>query len=145
VYLHRSIPFTELTALYSIADMCLLTSSRDGMNLVAFEYIACQEQRHGVLALSEFAGASVFMADGTVAFHPANIKEMSQAINKGLTMSRDERTERYKKLERFVNTNTRLVSLTLSRCGLYVLTGAVLNGARRLSWSCQRGIASTCL
>lgn len=114
--MHRSIPFTELTALYSIADMCLLTSSRDGMNLVAFEYIACQEQRHGVLALSEFAGASVFMADGIVPFHPANIKEMSQAISKGLTMSRDERTERYKKLERFVNTNTRSVCLHLLSC-----------------------------
>ncbi|RAO72475.1 uncharacterized protein BHQ10_008487 [Talaromyces amestolkiae] len=106
IYLHRSIPFTELTALYSIADMCLLTSSRDGMNLVAFEYIACQEQRNGVLALSEFAGASVFMADGTVQFHPANIKEMAQCIDRGLSMSKEERKERYDKLAKFVHTNT---------------------------------------
>ncbi|EEA19872.1 hypothetical protein TMatcc_010014 [Talaromyces marneffei ATCC 18224] len=106
IYLHRSIPFTELTALYSIADMCLLTSSRDGMNLVAFEYIACQEQRNGVLALSEFAGASVFMADGTVQFHPANIKEMAQCIHKGLTMSKEERKVRYDKLKKFVHMNT---------------------------------------
>ncbi|KAF4974558.1 hypothetical protein F66182_17637, partial [Fusarium sp. NRRL 66182] len=104
--MHRSIPFTELTALYSIADMCLLTSSRDGMNLVAFEYIACQEQRNGVLALSEFAGASVFMADGVVQFHPANIKEMAQSIDKGLSMSKEERKERYDRLAKFVHTNT---------------------------------------
>lgn len=84
-----------------------MTSSRDGMNLVAFEYIACQEQRHGVLALSEFAGASVFMADGAVQFHPANIKEMVQGIYKGLTMSKEERKERYDRLEKFVHTNTR--------------------------------------
>lgn len=115
IYLHRSIPFTELTALYSIADMCLLTSSRDGMNLVAFEYIACQEQRNGVLALSEFAGASVFMADGAVQFHPANIKEMAQCIHKGLTMSKEERKERYDKLEKFVHTNTRYVPSLQSR------------------------------
>jgi trehalose 6-phosphate synthase len=79
------------------------------MNLVAFEYVACQEQRNGVLALSEFAGASVFMADGTVQFHPANIKEMAQCIHKGLTMSKEERKERYDKLKKFVHTNTRYV------------------------------------
>lgn len=44
IYIHSSIPFEELTALYPIADVCLLTSSRDGMNLVSFEYIACQAQ-----------------------------------------------------------------------------------------------------
>lgn len=107
IYLHRSIPFNELTALYSVADICLLTSSRDGMNLVAFEYVACQEQRNGVLLLSEFAGASVFMGNGTIKFHPANIKEISQSIHKALLMSKEERKERYGKLRRFIDENTR--------------------------------------
>lgn len=51
LYIHRSVSFTELTALYSISDVCLLSSRRDGMNLVASEYVACQQERHGVLVL----------------------------------------------------------------------------------------------
>lgn len=105
--MHRSVPFEELTALYSISDVCLLTSSRDGMNLVAFEYIACQAQRHGVLVLSEFAGASVFMKGGSVNFHPANTCELAQAIHKAVVMDGKERKDRYEKLRDFVNTNTR--------------------------------------
>lgn len=50
--------FHELVALYRIADVCLVTSTRDGMNLVAYEYIATQQEKHGVLILSEFAGAA---------------------------------------------------------------------------------------
>lgn len=105
--MHRSIPFEELTAMYSIADACLLTSSRDGMNLVSFEYVACQAKRHGVLVLSEFAGASVFMKGGSVNFHPANTAELAQSIHKAVTMDGKERKERYEKLNEFINTNTR--------------------------------------
>ncbi|BCR90618.1 trehalose-6-phosphate synthase [Aspergillus chevalieri] len=106
LYMHRSIPFDELTAMYSVADVCLLTSSRDGMNLVSFEYVACQEKRHGVLVLSEFAGASVFMKGGSVNLHPANTAELAQAIHKAVTMDGKERKERYEKLSEFINTNT---------------------------------------
>lgn len=109
VYLHQSVPFNDLTALYSISDVCLLTSSRDGMNLVAFEYVACQEQRNGVLVLSEFAGASVFMGNGIIKFHPANTKEISQSIHKALLMNKEERKEMYGKLRRFIDENTRYV------------------------------------
>ncbi len=45
-------------ALYHLAEVCLITSTRDGMNLVAYEYIASQRQKCGVLVLSEFAGAA---------------------------------------------------------------------------------------
>ena len=57
-FLYNSVNFTELVALYRIADVCLVTSARDGMNLVACEYIASQIGKHGVLVLSEFAGCS---------------------------------------------------------------------------------------
>jgi trehalose 6-phosphate synthase len=107
IYLHRSVPFTELSALYSIADACLLSSTRDGMNLVAFEYIACQANRYGVLVLSEFAGASAFMQPDSINFHPANLRDMSEAIHRALTMSDSERTERYERLRKFVDTHTR--------------------------------------
>jgi alpha,alpha-trehalose-phosphate synthase [UDP-forming] len=55
-YLFTSVPMSELTALYAVADVLLVTSIRDGMNLVCQEYIACQEESHGVVILSEFAG-----------------------------------------------------------------------------------------
>ena len=51
-------------ALYFISAACVVTSLRDGMNLVSFEYIACQEKNHGVLVLSEFAGAAQALGDG---------------------------------------------------------------------------------
>jgi trehalose-6-phosphate synthase len=57
-FLHRSIDMKELTALYAAADVCLISSTRDGMNLVAYEYTTCQRDNQGVLILSEFAGAA---------------------------------------------------------------------------------------
>lgn len=56
-YLDKSVDLKTLTALYSIADVCLITSLRDGMNLVSYEFIASQlSDDPGVLMLSEFAG-----------------------------------------------------------------------------------------
>lgn len=109
LYMHRSVPFAELTALYSVADACLLTSTRDGMNLVSFEYVACQEQNHGVLVLSEFAGAATFMRDGSIPFHPANTTEMSEALFAALNLDDKERQRKFELLWDFVTTNTRYV------------------------------------
>ena len=77
------------------------------MNLVSFEYIACQAQRHGVLVLSEFAGAASFLKEGSLSFHPANIPEMSDAIYEAVSMSADDRKRRYEGLREFIETNTR--------------------------------------
>jgi len=112
LYMHRSVPFAELTALYSVADVCLLTSTRDGMNLVAFEYVACQHERHGVLVLSEFAGAASFMTKGSIPFHPANTTEMSEAIFRAINLDASERKSKYEYLRDFVNHNTRFVLLS---------------------------------
>ncbi|KAJ5773687.1 hypothetical protein N7457_008583 [Penicillium paradoxum] len=106
LYMHRSVPFNELTALYSVADVCLLSSTRDGMNLVAFEYVACQQERHGVLVLSEFAGAASFMTNGSIPFHPANTTEMSEALHTALNLNAAERKTKYEYLRDFINTNT---------------------------------------
>ncbi|GAD92865.1 alpha,alpha-trehalose-phosphate synthase subunit, putative [Paecilomyces variotii No. 5] len=106
IYLHRSIPFPELTALYSVADVCLLASTRDGMNLVSFEYVACQQENNGVLALSQFTGAASFMKDGALTFHPANPNEISEAVNTALTMPDDKRKANYQKLKDFIEYNT---------------------------------------
>lgn len=58
-YLFQSVPFDELCALYRISDAAIITSIRDGMNLVSQEYIACQKNKYGVLILSEFAGVCI--------------------------------------------------------------------------------------
>lgn len=114
LYIHRSVSFAELTALYSVSDVCLLTSRRDGMNLVASEYVACQEARHGVLVLSEFAGAAVFMKHGSLLFNPANADGLSNALYEAITMGKKDRKKMYEGLRSFVTTNTRLVVSFLS-------------------------------
>lgn len=131
LYMHRSVPFDELTALYSVADVCLLTSTRDGMNLVSFEYVACQDKRNGILVLSEFAGAASFMKEGSITFHPANTTELSEAIYKATTMNDEERKKKHDTLREFINLNTRWVSSSLM-VGLVAdnVNAIVRNGAR---------------
>lgn len=132
--MHRSVPFTELTALYSVADACLLTSTRDGMNLVSFEYVACQAKKHGVLVLSEFAGAASFMRKGSIPFHPANKTEMSEALYNALVLDQAERTRKYEFLRDFVNTNTRY-DRVLVQDELRLIEFVVRNGVGRSSRS----------
>ena len=79
-HLDRCLTFRELCALYSITDVALVTSLRDGMNLVSYEYVACQAHNHGVLVLSEFAGAAQSLGAGSILVNPWNINELSQAI-----------------------------------------------------------------
>ncbi|KAL4900098.1 hypothetical protein BDW74DRAFT_103578 [Aspergillus multicolor] len=109
IYLHHSVPFTDLTALYRIADICLITSRRDGMNLVAAEYVACQKDRYGVLVLSELAGAAAFMSKGSITFNPSSAQQLADAIYQAATMSQAEKKRGYEQLEEFVLTNTRYV------------------------------------
>ena len=68
-FIHKSVDFEELVALYAIADACVVCSTRDGMNLVSYEYIASQQENHGVLILSEFAGAAQSLNGMTICFH----------------------------------------------------------------------------
>lgn len=74
-FMNKSVAFEELVALYYMADACLVSSTRDGMNLVSYEFIACQRERNGVLILSEFAGAAQslnglwFRSDATKSFN----------------------------------------------------------------------------
>ena len=63
-YLHASYPREEMAALYRAADIMVVTPYRDGMNLVAKEYVACRYDDDGALVLSEFAGAAVRAAPG---------------------------------------------------------------------------------
>jgi trehalose 6-phosphate synthase/phosphatase len=85
VYQYRSVPFTELVALYNLADVALITPLRDGMNLVAKEYIASKPDGNGVLILSEMAGAARELGEA-LQINPNHTREIAEAINEALTM-----------------------------------------------------------
>ncbi|KAI7460347.1 glycosyl transferase, partial [Hortaea werneckii] len=104
-FLHKSVSFDELIALYAVSDVCLVSSTRDGMNLVSFEYIACQEQRHGCMILSEFAGAAQSL-NGSLVVNPWNTEELADAIHDSVTMGEEQRAVNYQKMAKYINKYT---------------------------------------
>jgi trehalose 6-phosphate synthase len=100
-FMHQSVSIDELTALYATSDVCLVSSTRDGMNLVSYEYIACQAKRHGSLILSEFAGAAQSLT-GSLIVNPWNTDDMAEAIYEAVTMNDEQRKERFEKLYQYV-------------------------------------------
>lgn len=86
IYFYRSLPFENLIELYSTADVALLTPLRDGMNLVAKEFVASKVNPKGVLILSEMAGATKELGEA-ISVNPNNVEDVSEAIHKALTMS----------------------------------------------------------
>ncbi len=94
-YLYRYIPQETLIALYYLADVALITPVRDGMNLVAKEYIATKVDGRGVLILSEFAGASRELVEALIV-NPFNTDEVAKALKEALTMPLDEQVLRNK-------------------------------------------------
>lgn len=94
-YLYRSLSFEKLTALYAAADVALITPLRDGMNLVAKEFVACQQDKNhpGVLILSEMAGAACELAEALVV-NPHDKETIADALRQALEMPRAERLKR---------------------------------------------------
>ena len=92
-YFYRSFPFENLVDLYSSCDIALLTPIRDGMNLVAKEYIASRPDRKGVLILSEMAGAAKEMSEALI-INPNNYEEIAIALKEAIQMSELEQVER---------------------------------------------------
>lgn len=90
IYFYRSMPFENLIELYSSADVALLTPLRDGMNLVAKEYIASKVNHKGVLILSEMAGATKELGEA-ISVNPNNIAETADAIHTALVIPEQER------------------------------------------------------
>ena len=102
-YVKRAYPQTALAGLYRAARVALVTPLRDGMNLVAHEFVACQDPEDpGVLVLSRFAGAAELMPEALLV-NPHNIEETADALDQALTMSLKERKERWDALNETVN------------------------------------------
>ena len=82
-YLHRPIPRDELIAFFVAADVMLVTPLRDGMNLVAKEYVACRSDLGGALVLSEFTGAAAELRQAYLA-NPHHLEGVKDAIEEAL-------------------------------------------------------------
>ncbi|MFL6451595.1 MAG: bifunctional alpha,alpha-trehalose-phosphate synthase (UDP-forming)/trehalose-phosphatase [Bryobacteraceae bacterium] len=104
VYIHRNISRPELTAVYQLADVAWIGSLRDGMNLVAKEYVACHEDGRGVLVLSAFAGAAAEMGEALL-INPLDEERTAGTVLRALNMSDDEKRERMTALHRRVVRN----------------------------------------
>lgn len=100
-YFYNSFPIEYLSALYNISDVCLITSMRDGMNLVCKEYIASRNDNTGVLILSEMAGASKELNEAII-INPNNIYEVKEALIEALNMPEDEMIERMSTMRELV-------------------------------------------
>ncbi|WP_130415282.1 trehalose-phosphatase [Xylanimonas ulmi] len=101
-YLHHSYPAEEMAALYLAADVMLVTSLRDGMNLVAKEYIAARSDEQGVLVLSEFTGAADELGSGPLLINPHDIEGTKDAIVAAARMTAREQRRRMRRLRRKV-------------------------------------------
>jgi trehalose-6-phosphate synthase len=97
-YLYRGVPREELVACYRAADVCLVNPLRDGMNLVAMEFVACQEEGEGVLVLSELTGAAQTLGDGALQINPFAIHETAEVLARALSMDPEEKRRRMRQL-----------------------------------------------
>ena len=104
-YQFQNRPFHEVVALYAAADVALVTPIRDGMNLVAKEYIASKHNRPGVLILSEMTGAIDELPEA-LSINPLNTHSVAQAMNDALTMGKREQQRRIRDMQRRLRTYT---------------------------------------
>ncbi|MGZ5389676.1 MAG: alpha,alpha-trehalose-phosphate synthase (UDP-forming) [Aeromicrobium sp.] len=103
-YLHASYPRSEMAALYRAADVMVVTPLRDGMNLVAKEYVACRYDNLGALVLSEFAGASAELKQA-YQVNPYDINGTKAALLQAMSASDQENSRRMKAMRKQVNEN----------------------------------------
>jgi trehalose 6-phosphate synthase len=109
-----------LTELYRAADVCLVTSLHDGMNLVSKEFVAARDDEHGVLILSRFAGAARELTEALVV-NPYHVEECADALHQALTMPAAEQRERMASLRQ-----------TVRESNVYRWAGRMLSDAARL-------------
>lgn len=98
-YFYRSMPFSNLIDLYTSSDVALLTPIRDGMNLVAKEYIATRTNKTGVLILSEMAGSAHELNEALI-INPNNMEQIVDNIKRALEMPEEEQISRNKVLQK---------------------------------------------
>lgn len=103
--INRSVDHEELLALYEVADVCLITSIRDGMNLVSYEYLAAQEENHGVLIISEFAGAAHSLA-GARKVNPWDAEELANTLYSALNVDSESKNTEFQQQLGYIKRHT---------------------------------------
>jgi trehalose 6-phosphate synthase/phosphatase len=98
LYQYRSLPMGPLVALYSVSDVALVTPLRDGMNLVAKEYVATRTEQTGVLILSEMAGAAHELGEALLV-NPYHVEEIADALTRALEMPTAEQAYRNRAMQ----------------------------------------------
>jgi trehalose 6-phosphate synthase/phosphatase len=104
-YFYHSFSFEELAAMYYAADIALITPLRDGMNLVAKEYVASKKDAPGVLILSEMAGASIELMDAII-INPNEIDQIEDSILQAIEMPVEEQFKRLKRMQAILSRQT---------------------------------------
>ncbi len=104
-YMHTSVSFEELNALYKIADVCFVAPIKDGMNLVAKEYVASQSRKNGVLILSETAGAAQELKQALLV-NPIQPKSLVRGLKRAIKMPKKELRDRITAMQASVAQNT---------------------------------------
>ena len=99
VLIQRQASHEEVDRWYRAADLCLVTSLHDGMNLVAKEFLAARDDEDGVLVLSKFTGAAIELRDALLV-NPYDTTGMAEAMHQGIEMSRAERRTRMQRMRR---------------------------------------------
>ncbi|EGG24795.1 glycosyltransferase [Cavenderia fasciculata] len=117
-YINRKVGIEELTALYRLADMALITPLRDGMNLTSHEYVVCQKDSFGVLVLSEFTGAARCLG-GAIIVNPFSEKEITMSVIEALNMPMEERRLKHSINYNYVMANTSHFWAKRYLCDLY--------------------------
>ncbi len=100
-YMHRSFPREEMVALFVAADVALVTPLRDGMNLVAKEYVTCCGD-DGALVLSEFTGAAIELRKGSFYCNPHDIRDLKQTIMRAMQAPDKDRRSRIRRMRKIV-------------------------------------------
>lgn len=98
----KDIDYIQHLALYRSADLCIVSSRHDGMNLVAKEYVAANVDLKGVLILSKFTGSARELSKGAILINPYDFESTADAIKKAIQMSKEGRVERMRKMRDIV-------------------------------------------
>jgi trehalose 6-phosphate synthase/phosphatase len=98
IYQYNTLEFDHMVALYTACDLALITPLRDGMNLVAKEFVASRKDKKGVLIISEMAGAARELGDA-LTINPNDTFEMAQKIKEGLEMDEGEQCRRIENMQ----------------------------------------------
>jgi trehalose 6-phosphate synthase len=104
-YMHRSLNRAELLSYYRAADIALITSLKDGMNLVAKEFCAAQIDERGVVIISEFAGAAPEMREDAMLVNPYDFAEVALALHEASVMPAEEKRYRMRRLRALIKEN----------------------------------------